>query len=158
MSNASNGQLLSPTKLANHLSCAHLTQLDLQRARGELKIEFVPDARLEAMIERGRLFIFGDVIGQTAWRLDPAWNIAHADALWPDIRDRGWRGQSLRAYAHKVPHYLTGAQIRAEWERRHPGRAWPAYDPGGMITNLFLKPPGWRAAEGFGQPALGYPR
>jgi len=109
-------------------------------------------------IERGRLFIFGDVIGQTAWRLDPAWNIAHADALWPDIRDRGWRGQSLRAYAHKVPHYLTGAQIRAEWERRHPGRAWPAYDPGGMITNLFLKPPGWRAAEGFGQPALGYPR
>ena len=66
--------------------------------------------------------------------------------------------KSLRAYAHKVPHYLTGAQIRAEWERRHPGRAWPAYDPGGMITNLFLKPPGWRAAEGFGQPALGYPR
>lgn len=56
MSNASNGQLLSPTKLANHLSCAHLTQLDLQRARGELKIEFVPDARLEAMKERGRLF------------------------------------------------------------------------------------------------------
>lgn len=56
MSNAPNGQLLSPTKLANHLSCAHLTQLDLQRARGELKIEFVPDARLEAMKERGRLF------------------------------------------------------------------------------------------------------
>jgi predicted RecB family nuclease len=56
MSHASNEQLLSPTKLANHLSCAHLTQLDLQRARGELKIEFVPDARLQAMIERGRLF------------------------------------------------------------------------------------------------------
>jgi hypothetical protein len=46
MSHASNEKLLSPTKLANHLSCAHLTQLDLQRARGELKIEFVPDARL----------------------------------------------------------------------------------------------------------------
>ncbi len=56
MSHASNEKLLSPTKLANHLSCAHLTQLDLQRARGELKIEFVPDARLQAMIERGQLF------------------------------------------------------------------------------------------------------
>ena len=109
-------------------------------------------------IERGRLFIFGDVLGKTAWQLDPAWNIEHADALWPDIRDRGWRGQSLRAYASKVPHYLSGAQIRTEWERRNPGRTWPAYDPGGMITNLFLKAPGWRAAEGFGQPALGYPQ
>jgi len=50
-----NGRL-SPTKLANHLSCAHLTQLDLQRARGELTVEFIPDARLEAMIERGKQF------------------------------------------------------------------------------------------------------
>jgi YHS domain-containing protein len=109
-------------------------------------------------IERGRLFIFGDVLGKTAWQLDPAWNIAHADAMWPEIRERGWRGQSLRAYANKVPHYLTGAQIKAEWEKRNPGKSWPAYDPGGMITNLFVKPPGWRAAEGFGQPALGYPQ
>ena len=52
----------------------------------------------------------------------------------------------------------TGAEIRAEFEAKHPGRAWPRYDPGGMVTNLFLKPPGWRAAEGLGQPALGYPR
>jgi len=109
-------------------------------------------------IEGGRLFIFGDVIGQTAWQLDPAWNIGHADALWPEIRDRGWRGQSLRAYVSKVPHYQTGAQIKAEWQRRHPGQAWPSYDPGGMVSNLFVKPPGWRAAEGFGQPALGYPQ
>ncbi len=105
----------------------------------------------------GRLFIFGDVIGQTAWGLDPAWNVGHADRLWPAIARRGWRAASLAAYLDKVPHYQTGAQIRAEWERRHPGRRFPDYDPGGMITNLFLKPPGWRAAEGHGQPALGYP-
>lgn len=109
-------------------------------------------------IEGGRLFIFGDVLGQTAWQLDPAWNIGHADALWPGIRERGWRGQSLRAYANKVPHYLTGAQIKAQWEQRNPGRRWPSYDPGGMVSNLFVKPPGWRAAEGYGQPALGYPQ
>jgi hypothetical protein len=109
-------------------------------------------------IEGGRLFIFGDVIGKTAWQLDPAWNIGHADRLWPAIRDRGWRVQSLRAYVDKVAHYQTGAQIRAEWERRNPGRSWPSYDPGGMVTNLFIKQPGWRAAEGFGQPALGYPQ
>jgi predicted RecB family nuclease len=56
MPNPSSEPRLSPTKLANHLSCAHLTQLDLRRARGDLKIEFIRDARLEAMIERGRQF------------------------------------------------------------------------------------------------------
>ncbi len=108
-------------------------------------------------IHDGRLFIFGDILGKTAWQLDPAWNVAHADRLWPAIRERGWRAQSLAAYANKVPHYLTGADIRRQWQARHPGQTPPAYDPGGMVTNLFLKLPGWRAAEGFGQPALGYP-
>lgn len=104
----------------------------------------------------GRLFIFGDVIGQEMWRLDPAWNIRHADALWPDMRDTGWRAQSLYRYASKVGHYRTGRELMDEWRRRHPGRSLD-YDPGGMVKNLFLKQPGWRAAEGFGQPALGYP-
>jgi YHS domain-containing protein len=108
-------------------------------------------------IRDGRLFIFGDILGHTAWRLDPAWNIGHADRLWPQIAERGWRGQSLRAYASKVPHYLSGRQIREQWQAQNPGQTWPGYDPGGMFTNLFVKPPGWRAAEGFGQPALGYP-
>lgn len=108
-------------------------------------------------IEGGRLFIFGDILGKTAWQLDPAWNIRHADAEWPQARDRGWRAQSLMRYIDKVPHYQTGAQIRAEYERRHPGQPWPKYDVGSMFTNLFVKPPGWRAAEGHSQPALGYP-
>jgi hypothetical protein len=34
---------------------------------------------------------------------------------------------------------------------------WPTYDVGSMAANLFTKPPGWRAAEGHSQPALGYP-
>ena len=105
----------------------------------------------------GRLFIFGDVLGKTAWQIDPGWNVAHADRLWPAIRDTGWRAQSLSAYLDKVPHYRTGADIRRDFQARHPGQDMPAYDPGGMITNLFLKRPGWRAAEGYGQPALGYP-
>jgi YHS domain-containing protein len=108
-------------------------------------------------IFQGRLFIFGDVLGQTAWQVDPAWNVAHADRLWPAIQGKGWRMQSLSAYASKVPHYKTGAQIKAEWQTQNPGKTWPTYDVGGMLQNLFLKPPGWRAAEGFGQPALGYP-
>jgi hypothetical protein len=120
-------------------------------------IKLGSDPTAWAVVE-GRLFIFGDVIGQTAWQIDPAWNEAHADARWPAIRDTGWRAASLAAYANKVPYYKTGAQIRAEWEAKHPGGRFPDYDPGGMFTNLFLKPPGWRAAEGFGQPALGYPR
>ena len=108
-------------------------------------------------IEDGRLFIFGDVLGKTAWQLDPAWNIGHADRLWPEIKDAGWRGQSLKAYANKVPHYRTGAQIKAEWAQRNPGKTWPAYDVGSMAANLFTKQPGWRAAEGHSQEALGYP-
>jgi hypothetical protein len=109
-------------------------------------------------IYNGRLFIFGDVLGKTAWEVDPAWNVAHGDRLWPGIRNQGWRGVSLEGYAFKVPHYLSGREIKAQWEARNPGKAWPAYDPGGMVKNLFLKQPGWRAAEGFGQPALGYPQ
>ena len=105
----------------------------------------------------GRLFIFGDVLGQTAWQVDPKWNVDHADRLWPAIAGQGWRGASLASYSSKVPHYKTGAQIRAEWVVKNPGKSWPTYDPGGMVNNLFIKPPGWRAAEGFGQPALGYP-
>ena len=105
----------------------------------------------------GRLFIFGDVLGKTAWQLDPQSNVRHADALWPSIKDKGWRGVSLAAYASKVPHYKTGAQIRREWDTQNPGKTWPTYDTGGMFNNLFVKPPGWRAAEGFSQPALGYP-
>jgi YHS domain-containing protein len=108
-------------------------------------------------IEGGRLFIFGDVLGQTAWQLDPAWNIAHADELWPQMRDAGWRAQSLKRYLFKVPHYLTGREIWEQYKRRYPDKPWPTYDTGGMLNNLFLKPPGWRAAEGFSQPALGYP-
>ena len=108
-------------------------------------------------IHEGRLFIFGDVLGQAAWQVDPAWNLAHGDRLWPVIQDKGWRGQSLRAYASKVSHYKTGAQIKAEWETQNPGKIWPVFDTGGMLNNLFFKLPGWRAAEGFGQTALGYP-
>jgi YHS domain-containing protein len=106
----------------------------------------------------GRLFIFGDVLGHEAWKLDPAWNVGHGDRLWPEIKNKGWRGVSLSAYASKVPHYKTGLQIKQEWEKKNPGKSWPSYDPDGMVTNLFLKQPGWRAAEGFGQPALGYPQ
>ena len=47
---------------------------------------------------------------------------------------------------------------REQYEAKYPGRAWPPYDPGNMVLNLFVKRPGWRAAEGYGQPALGYPQ
>ena len=108
-------------------------------------------------IYNGRLFIFGDVLGQVAWQTDPAWNVGQADKLWPGIAAKGWRGASLQAYAFKVPHYKNSAQVKADYEAKNPGKPWPSYDPGGMVKNLFNKQPGWRSAEGFGQPALGYP-
>lgn len=45
---------LSPTDLAAHLACPHLTQLERQRREGTLTITFLPDPRLEALQERGR--------------------------------------------------------------------------------------------------------
>ena len=45
---------LTPTQLAAHLACPHLTQLERQRREGLLQIEFSPDSRLDALRERGR--------------------------------------------------------------------------------------------------------
>jgi YHS domain-containing protein len=110
----------------------------------------------EWKIVEGRLYIFGDILGRTAWELDAAWNIRHGDQTWPQARDAGWRWQSLKRYANKVPWYKTSRDIEREFAAKHPDRAWPSYDPGGMLTNLLLKQPGWRAREGFsGQPVVG---
>jgi YHS domain-containing protein len=108
-------------------------------------------------IYQGRLFIFGDVLGHEAWKLDRDWNIKYGDQVWPDIREAGWRGQTLSRYANKVPWYKNTKDIRDEYAKKNPGKPWPTYDVGSMFTNLFLKQPGWRAAEGHSQEKLGYP-
>jgi YHS domain-containing protein len=110
----------------------------------------------EFEIVNGRLFIFGDILGKEMWRLFRDEHIRYADQVWPEIRDQGWRRVSLSGYLSKVPWYRDGRNLEAEFKRQNPGKTL-SYDPGGMITNLFLKRPGWRAAEGFGQPALGWP-
>jgi YHS domain-containing protein len=107
-------------------------------------------------IRDGRLFIFGDILGHEMWLLDERENIAHANALWPGIEGSGWRAQSLRSWTFKVPWYRTGRELMARWRERHPGKAIE-YDTGGVFTNVVLKYPGWRAREGFSQPALGVP-
>ena len=105
----------------------------------------------------GKLYIFGDVLGRTAWELDPAWNIQHGDEVWPESKDQGWRGQTLKRYASKVSWYKTGADIRREYTAKYPNTPMPQFDVGGMLQNLFTKDPGWRAREGFGgQPVVGF--
>jgi hypothetical protein len=63
------------------------------------------------------------------------------------------------AYAKKVPHYRQGAQIQAQWRAQNQDQTNPppGQQPREMVNNLFLKHVGWRAAEGFGQAALGCP-
>jgi YHS domain-containing protein len=109
----------------------------------------------EFIIRNGKIYFFGDVLGKEAWLLDPDWNIKFGDQTWPEAKDTGWRWQSLKRYANKVSWYKTGKDIRDEFASKYPGRQWPDFDPGGMVTNLFLKDQGWRAREGFGQPAVG---
>jgi YHS domain-containing protein len=107
-------------------------------------------------IIHGKLYIFGDVLGRTAWELDAPWNIQHGNDVWPEAKDAGWRWQTLRRYASKVPWYKTGTDIRKEFEAKYPGKPLPQFDVGSMWQNLFVKSPGWRAREGYGgQPVVG---
>jgi YHS domain-containing protein len=105
-------------------------------------------------IHEGRLFIFGDIVGHSFWRLDPKFNVTHADQVWAEIKDLGWRSATLRAWINPVPWYRSHASLNDEWNKAHPGKPI-GFDPGGLIRNLIVKDPGWRAREGFGQPALG---
>ena len=104
----------------------------------------------------GRLFIFGDVQGKEFWLLDRDDNIRHADELWPGIRDKGWRTQSLEAWTFKVPWYRDGKGLMARWREKHPGQELNN-DTGGALNNVLFKYPGWRAREGYSQERLGVP-
>ena len=44
--------VLTPTDIANHLACRHLTQLDRARLAGE-RIELRQDPRIDALRHRG---------------------------------------------------------------------------------------------------------
>ncbi len=105
-------------------------------------------------IRDGRLFIFGDIVGHSFWSLDPAFNIRHADELWREIGDLPWRTATLKGWTQRVPWYRSHRSLNDEWNAKHPGKPI-AFDPGGLLPNLITKSPGWRAREGFGQPALG---
>ena len=105
-------------------------------------------------IRDGRLFIFGDIVGHSFWGLDPAFNVSHADQVWGEIKDVPWRTATLQAWFSKVPWYRTHQSLNDEWNAKHPNQPI-TYDPGGLTANLLTKDPGWRAREGFGQPALG---
>lgn len=102
----------------------------------------------------GRLFIFGDIVGHTKWALDPKFNVTHADQVWPAIKDKGWRDATLEAWTSKVPWYRTSRSLTDEWNAKYPNHP-VSYDTGGFLNNVLFKYPGWRAREGFGQPALG---
>ncbi len=110
----------------------------------------------EYEIVNGKIYFFGDILGKEAWKIDSAWNIKQGDVMWPESKDSGWRGQSLYRYMNKVSWYKNTQVILDEWQKKNPGRSWPNFDPGGLITNLFLKDQGWRAREGFGQPVVGF--
>jgi YHS domain-containing protein len=108
-------------------------------------------------IRDGRLFIFGDILGREFWLLDEKENIEHADAVWPQMRDKGWREATLEGWIFRVPWYKTGPALRQEWREKRPGRPQIVYDTWGGLDNIVLKYPGWRAREGHDQPALGVP-
>jgi YHS domain-containing protein len=104
----------------------------------------------------GKLYVFGDILGKEAWKLDIPWSIRTGDQMWAEAKDAGWRTQSLWRWTFKVPWYKTGKDIRDAWVQKHPGREWPKYDTGSFWSSFF-KGPGWRAREGYGpQPVVGF--
>ncbi len=102
----------------------------------------------------GRLFIFGDIVGHSLWKLHMRENIANADKVWDEIKDVPHRETTFRAWTGRVPWYRDHNSLMTEWDAKYPDKPI-RYDPGGVVRNLLLKYPGWRAREGFGQPALG---
>ena len=105
-------------------------------------------------IRDGRLFIFGDIVGHSYWSLDPAFNVKYADEAWNEIKDIPWRTATFNAWTNRVPWYRSHKSLDDEWNAKYPSKPI-TYDPGGLIQNLLIKYPGWRAREGFGQAALG---
>jgi YHS domain-containing protein len=108
------------------------------------------------VVRDGRLFIFGDVMGKELWLLDPETNIRHADQFRRALEHEGWRWATVKGWIVRVPWYKTSRELMVEWRARNPGKSLD-YDPGGTLQNIVLKYPGWRAREGFSQPALGVP-
>jgi YHS domain-containing protein len=110
-------------------------------------------------IFEGRLFVFGDVLGQAQWSLTPRFNVEKGDLMWAsEAKDMPWREQTFRRWVNRVPWYRTRWQIREDWEKANPGKSYPSYDPGGWFTNLLFKYPGWRVIEGYSQPKIELPR
>ncbi len=105
-------------------------------------------------IYQGRLFIFGDIIGHSFWLLDPKFNVTHADRVWDEIKDLGWRHATLKAWFDQAPWYRSHQSLLDEWNAKYPNKPL-TFDPGGVFNNIVFEYPGWRARRGVGQPALG---
>jgi hypothetical protein len=104
-----------------------------------------------------RLFIFSGWGSHASWTLDKKTNIQHADVLWQtEMQNTGWRWQSLKRMISRVEHFQSNDTLNAQWEKQFPGKSKPASQNGGFWAN-FSRPPGWQAAEGLGQAAVGWP-
>jgi YHS domain-containing protein len=104
----------------------------------------------------GKLYIFSGWGSHASWSLHKQENIVFADREWLVAERRGWRVQSVLRMMWRVPHYRSNDELNAEWQRRYPTITKPASQNGGFWAN-FRKSPGWQAAEGFGQTAVGWP-
>jgi YHS domain-containing protein len=104
----------------------------------------------------GKLYIFSGWGSHSSWLLHKPDNVVQADLLWNESKDTGWRWQSLRRMVQRVAHYRSNDELQALWESRFPNTPKPASQNGGFWAN-FSKPPGWQAAEGFGQAPVGWP-
>jgi YHS domain-containing protein len=104
-----------------------------------------------------RLFIFSGWGSHASWILDKTVNIKHADHLWQtEMRDAGWRWQSVKRMTFRVAHYQSNDALNAQWDKQFPQKPKPASQNGGFWSN-FTRPPGWQAAEGLGQAPVGWP-
>ena len=107
----------------------------------------------------GRLFIFGDVLGQSQWNLTPKFNVEKGDLMWAsEAKDTPWREQTFKRWVNRVPWYKSRWAIHEDWQKANPGKPYPSYDPGGWFTNLLFKYPGWRVLEGYSQPRIELPK
>ena len=67
----------------------------------------------------GKLYIFGGESSRRYFLMDEKTNLAHAERYWADeVRGNNGLIQRYKRLVLRVPHYKTGKDLEAEWQKR----------------------------------------
>jgi predicted RecB family nuclease len=123
---------LSPTDLANHLACAHLTQLELRVVRGELERPVLDDPYGRILMDKGNLHEAAYLTRLEEQGLRVARMLTYDDEGFDDVEARRATEDAIRAGEADVIYqaYLTDGAWRgfADFLERQPDGTYEPVD------------------------------